>query len=92
MSRHPYPALARQRGPEPAELLILFGPQGERIHVRGRSTRPELRPPDVEPSAAKDGKAVRVREICGYGTFQPVRQPIWLKTIGRPGITISRPS
>lgn len=23
-------------GPEPAELLILFGPQGERIHVRAR--------------------------------------------------------
>ena len=23
-------------GPEPAELLILFGPQGERVHVRAR--------------------------------------------------------
>jgi quercetin dioxygenase-like cupin family protein len=23
-------------GPEPAELLVLFGPQGERIHVRAR--------------------------------------------------------
>jgi mannose-6-phosphate isomerase-like protein (cupin superfamily) len=23
-------------GPEPAELLMLFGPQGERIHVRAR--------------------------------------------------------
>ena len=27
-------------GSEPAELLILFGPQGERIHVRARS-RPQ---------------------------------------------------
>jgi transcriptional regulator with XRE-family HTH domain len=25
-------------GPEPAEILILFGPQGERIHVRARPT------------------------------------------------------
>jgi quercetin dioxygenase-like cupin family protein/DNA-binding XRE family transcriptional regulator len=25
-------------GPEPAELLMLFGPQGERIHVRARSS------------------------------------------------------
>jgi quercetin dioxygenase-like cupin family protein len=23
-------------GPEPAELLVLFGPQGERMHVRAR--------------------------------------------------------
>ena len=23
-------------GPEPTELLVLFGPQGERIHVRAR--------------------------------------------------------
>ena len=23
-------------GPEPAELLVLFGPQGERVHVRAR--------------------------------------------------------
>ncbi len=23
-------------GPEPVELLILFGPQGERLHVRAR--------------------------------------------------------
>ena len=23
-------------GPEPAEVLVLFGPQGERIHVRAR--------------------------------------------------------
>ncbi len=26
-------------GPEPVELLILFGPQGERAHVRARPTR-----------------------------------------------------
>ena len=26
-------------GPGPAELLILFGPQGERIHVRARPRR-----------------------------------------------------
>ena len=26
-------------GPGPAELLNLFGPQGERLHVRARSTK-----------------------------------------------------
>ncbi|MGS2615745.1 helix-turn-helix domain-containing protein [Micromonospora sp. LZ34] len=26
-------------GPEPAEILTLFGPQGERLHVRARPTR-----------------------------------------------------
>ncbi|MBW6440289.1 XRE family transcriptional regulator [Actinoplanes hulinensis] len=26
-------------GPEPAEVLNIFGPQGERVHVRARSTR-----------------------------------------------------
>ena len=25
-------------GPEPAEVLTLFGPQGERLHVRARPT------------------------------------------------------
>jgi mannose-6-phosphate isomerase-like protein (cupin superfamily) len=25
-------------GPEPAELINIFGPQGERLHVRARST------------------------------------------------------
>jgi len=28
-------------GPDPVEFLSLFGPQGERIHVRARSTRGE---------------------------------------------------
>jgi mannose-6-phosphate isomerase-like protein (cupin superfamily) len=26
-------------GPEPVEILSLFGPQGERLHVRARSGR-----------------------------------------------------
>jgi quercetin dioxygenase-like cupin family protein len=26
-------------GPDPVELLILFGPQGERLHVRARPRR-----------------------------------------------------
>jgi mannose-6-phosphate isomerase-like protein (cupin superfamily) len=26
-------------GPEPVEILSLFGPQGERMHVRARPTR-----------------------------------------------------
>lgn len=29
-------ALTRQSGPQPAEVLSLFGPQGERLHVRAR--------------------------------------------------------
>jgi hypothetical protein len=32
-------------GPQPAELLVLFGPQGERIHVRARP-RSKHRPPN----------------------------------------------
>ncbi|MEU9888800.1 XRE family transcriptional regulator [Sphaerisporangium sp. NPDC051011] len=32
-------------GPHPAELLIIFGPQGERIHVRARPT--PRRPPEA---------------------------------------------
>ena len=34
-------------GPEPAEVLVLFGPQGERLHIRAqpaRSTRPSDTP------------------------------------------------
>ena len=26
-------------GPQPAEILTLFGPQGERLHVRARPTK-----------------------------------------------------
>jgi transcriptional regulator with XRE-family HTH domain len=33
-------------GPEPAELLVLFGPQGERVHLRAR---PRGRPRPAEP-------------------------------------------
>ena len=37
--RHPHAALVRQpRSRDPAEVLALFGPQGERMHVRARST------------------------------------------------------
>ncbi|MFC7528272.1 helix-turn-helix domain-containing protein [Actinoplanes sp. GCM10030250] len=32
------PHLILNPGPEPAEILNLFGPQGERLHVRARST------------------------------------------------------
>ncbi len=32
-------------GPQPAELLVLFGPQGERMHVRARP-RNKHRPAD----------------------------------------------
>ena len=32
----PHPALVRLPGPGPAEVLVLFGPQGEHIHVRAR--------------------------------------------------------
>jgi transcriptional regulator with XRE-family HTH domain len=32
------PHLVANPGPGPAELLTLFGPQGERLHVRARST------------------------------------------------------
>ena len=31
-------------GPQPAELLVLFGPQGERMHVRARP-RARRQPP-----------------------------------------------
>jgi transcriptional regulator with XRE-family HTH domain len=36
-------------GPEPAELLTLFGPQGERLHVRAGPAAPP-RPPDAAPA------------------------------------------
>lgn len=36
--RHPSAALVRAAGPEPVELLSLFGRQGERAHLRARST------------------------------------------------------
>jgi len=29
-------AAADNAGPEPAEVLMLFGPQGERMHLRAR--------------------------------------------------------
>ena len=32
-------------GPEPAELLVLFGPQGERMHVRARPKARVSEPP-----------------------------------------------
>ena len=31
------PHLVLNPGPEPAEILNLFGPQGERLHVRART-------------------------------------------------------
>jgi transcriptional regulator with XRE-family HTH domain len=31
-------------GPQPAELLVLFGPQGERIHIRARPRTRQQRP------------------------------------------------
>ena len=36
------PQWFRSAGPEPAELLVLFGPQGERMHTRARPRRPAL--------------------------------------------------
>jgi transcriptional regulator with XRE-family HTH domain len=36
-------------GPEPVEVLVLFGPQGERLHVRARAARREA------PSPAQPG-------------------------------------
>jgi len=33
------PQWFRSAGPEPAELLVLFGPQGERMHIRARPRR-----------------------------------------------------
>ena len=36
-------------GPEPAEVLTLFGPQGERIHVRARPRNQRPRPGTARP-------------------------------------------
>ncbi|MFF3755022.1 helix-turn-helix domain-containing protein [Streptomyces sp. NPDC002018] len=41
-------------GPEPVEVLSLFGQQGERMHVRARPKEPAARGPK-EPAAARRG-------------------------------------
>jgi transcriptional regulator with XRE-family HTH domain len=38
------PHLVRNPGPEPAEIISLFGPQGERVHVRARPRAVPERP------------------------------------------------
>ena len=67
--------------PEPAEVLVLFGPQGERLHVRARPKAAGL--PGRRLTAI--ARAARRARICDFpgDTVTQARLPGWAATPGR---------